>query len=280
MIKQGTLIVILFIVLGGVFVLQKYSNPDNNNFHQSYFGSKDIFEKSFANLPQDPKPAGQVFGIIVNHHLLAADLIARIFSAVDFLEPSTVVLISPDHFYAGKAPITTSAYNWQTPYGILETDIKLVKKLGVNIEEKPFEKEHGTSGIIPYIKRTFPNSKVMVLIVKDNAPHSLVQNLSESLLKNLPKNSFLVGSFDFSHTFDLATTEANDARSLDILANYKLDEVSGMAVDSRAGIYLILEYMKSKGAKFNLIANTNAALVLNNPALEDVTSYIVGYFSR
>ena len=47
--------------------------------------------------------------VLVNHHLIASNFIARIMKFIATDEPCTVVIISPDHFAAGAAPVAGAA---------------------------------------------------------------------------------------------------------------------------------------------------------------------------
>src|SRR3989338_5525038 len=133
---------------GGWFVRANIIQNTTSDLHYGYFSTRDFFDHAFEGIhfPATDK-SYSIKGIVVNHHLLAADLIAKTLLTASGSQPSTIVLISPNHRSLGKNNIITSRYNWKTPYGIITTDQKFVDALSVNgpasVEEKPFETEHG-----------------------------------------------------------------------------------------------------------------------------------------
>ncbi len=83
-------------------------------FHFSYLQSPSFFDDSYTvNTSKNKDRNNQEGvdypkGIIVNHHLLAADLIAKAFIEIETKEEKTVLLISPNHFSAGTRNIIAS----------------------------------------------------------------------------------------------------------------------------------------------------------------------------
>ena len=68
-------------------------------------------------------------GGIVPHHLYAADIIADFFKRLSFQNPQTIILIGPNHYEKGNFKALSSLDNWETPFGIVETDRQLTKQL-------------------------------------------------------------------------------------------------------------------------------------------------------
>ena len=256
--------------------------PDK--LHYSYFSTQPFFDEAYKNAPATPPQNAPVKGVIVNHHLLAANLIAQTIGAIATQAPVTVVLISPNHFYAGRGQIISSMYKWKTPYGILDSDCGLISKLAVNgvltVDESPFVKEHGISGIVPFVKRSLPNSRVVPVIVKETASQKDIDNFVDSLFKDTGRNILVIGSFDFSHEVTPGVAEIQDKKSTETIKNFNYAGLKTMAVDSRRGLEMEMKYLQKAGAgNFNLVANTNSARIINEPNSTNTTSYITGTFS-
>src|ERR1041385_3399696 len=158
----------------------------------------EFFDQAYKNIATE-KSVDKIAGMTVNHHLLAPNLIAKEFSLVATDKPITVILISPNHFMRGSGGVITSKFDWQTPYGVLQTNQDLVVKLEqldlVNIDEAPFDQEHGINNIVGFIKRSMPNATFVPLIIKENATNTQIDQLAA----DLPKDALIVGSLDFSH---------------------------------------------------------------------------------
>ena len=58
------------------------------------------------------QPTNYVRGMVVPHHLLAEKLIQEAFTRIASQAPSVVVLLSPNHFAAGKGPFIATNRVW------------------------------------------------------------------------------------------------------------------------------------------------------------------------
>lgn len=264
---------------------KEYQNSTETNLHYSYFSQKDFFDDAFNNANCKTNTEKNIKGLVVPHHLLASKLIACAFLSLSSENPKTIVLISPNHFFSGKGQITSSAYDWQTPYGILESDKNLIKQLQnsqiLSIDETPFEKEHGISGIVPFIKNVFPDSKIIPIIVKDNLSEEKGDIFTKNLLKILPPDSLIIASLDFSHYLPSNAADFHDAKSLSVMENFDYDGIKFMDVDSKPTTRIFLKYLDLSGAKkINLIDNSNSAKILNDKTISETTSYITGFYSQ
>lgn len=134
------------------------SGDATQGVHYSFAGTQRFFDDIFTNtLPVEIAQEKNISALIVNHHLLAPTLISQTFQSVSHLQPSVVVLISPNHFGIGSAPILTSGYNWETQYGILLVNNPIVERMQqlprVARDERPFEREHGIANVVTFIKK-------------------------------------------------------------------------------------------------------------------------------
>jgi AmmeMemoRadiSam system protein B len=282
----------------------------NRPSHYSYFSQKDFYEEAYESAllqtPRPPKGGAPLLdptsrkassdlrkegiparGIIVNHHLLASSFIAETFNVVATDAPVTVLLVSPNHFDAGRGDIITSAEPWQTPYGILQPDEQLINQLttaGIaNVEESPFQQEHGVSGIVAFIKKSLPNAKVVPVIFRNRMTSRQALDAADGYYQilNADKSAryMLVGSFDFSHYLTSAAADFHDIKNLDDVASFNFADIYNLDIDSRPGLAFFLELLKDFHAQnFNLLENSNSAKLVHQDILE-TTSYIDGFFA-
>lgn len=294
-----TSICILIIIGVGCGVFLSYLNHAKNistkdlvisdncptNLHYSYFSTRPFFDDGYKNArTPNIQNIADIKGVIVNHHLLAPDLIAETIGTIATTDPVTIVLVSPNHFGAGRGQIISSIYKWDTPYGILDSNcgaISDLQKLGVlNIDETPFDKEHGVSGIVPFIKKSLPNARVIPIIVKDTLSEKELNEFVQTLFTKLGNKIILVGSFDFSHYLPDTVAQFHDVKSLSVIKNFDYVGIKALDHDSIPGLEIVLKYLEKAGAqRFDLIANTNSSQLLHDPSIEVGTSYITGAFS-
>jgi poly-gamma-glutamate synthesis protein (capsule biosynthesis protein) len=273
------------LLLGAVFLFLLVSvlagSAKHYPLHDSYFATPEISDNAFKQA-KDSRSIEGIQGILVNHHLLAAKLIAQEFLQASGIDPEVVVVFSPNHFMRGDGRVIMSDADWNTPYGILKGAHTFIEKIAdthvASIDELPFDKEHGISGIVPFIKKVFPNAKVMPVIFKDSAKQDEVRIFVDELTETLPKKTLFVCSFDFSHDSIVSIADERDAVSKPILEGNQLEQMTNVAVDSKPGLYACMYAMSKLGAAFHLDENTNSSVLTGNPSQPDVTSYFVGYY--
>jgi len=262
------------------------------NIHYSPITQKQYFDDFFSQAGEcQNKDNIYIKGSTVNHHLLAGKFIAQGLCAVATDKKLTIILFSPNHFNHGNSSAISSVGAWQTPYGQLETNKELVTKLArtgvLSIDEQPFEEEHGVYNVTPFIKRTMPNSEIVPIIVKDNISIDEKNKLIEAVKNNLPTNSIIIASLDFSHYLTGNQADQEDEKSLKIIESVDYLGVKNLNhnnkpdnVDSKPVLEMFLNLMSQEGAKnFKLLDHSNSAKIIGDINLKETTSYIVGVFN-
>jgi poly-gamma-glutamate synthesis protein (capsule biosynthesis protein) len=274
-------------VLGaGVIVYVSRVDPDSacpEAAHYSYFSTAEVFDDAYETA-SSTKEEG-IEGLLVNHHLLAAHLIAEGMNKIATEEVQTVVLISPNHFARGTADAISSTAGWNTPYGVLETDCGAIERLAARgvlaIEEPPLDGEHGISGIVPFIKRSLPNARVVPIIVKDGMDAAERNALVEALHREFKDEAIIIGSFDFSHYLPDYASDFHDEKAIAVIERFDYEGLQVLDTDSVPGIEVMLRLLEHRGAtNADIYAHTNAQRLLQNPALFEGTSYITATFAK
>ena len=256
-----------------------------DNFHQAEPSQLSFYETAYKFFKEKIDIEGEtVIGGIIPHHLLAADIIADFFSNLSDRNYDTIILLSPNHFHQGKSKIITSNLSWQTPYGEIAADQSLVKNLLenvqlANIEEDTFTREHGIKAEVAFIKKTFPQAKIVPLVLEGSLKADEAEGLAKAILAASDnKNILVLASVDFSHyTTNLAAQE-HDKQSIAVLETMDFNNIYKMAVDSPPSIYTLLKYAEFKNSSFKLLKNSNSALLSGKFDLKSTTSYVSGYF--
>lgn len=259
-------------------------HPAQTGCHEAQPGDRDFYEMAFAFPGRDLGLAGQetVAGVIP-HHLLAADLVADFFRNLSGRDYDLVVLVGPNHFVAGEAEVITSAYDWETPYGVLRHDAAafaaLVGSGRAAVDEAVVEVEHAVTAEVAFIKRTFPQATFLPLILKPTVDAAEATALAEAIERaTRGRKALVVASVDFSHYKTGPEAERDDKKSVAALTGGDFGSVYGLAVDSPPSIYVLLKYAELKGAAFHLLGNANSATLSGHPDLASTTSYVTGFF--
>lgn len=256
------------------------SHRKSRGMHSALIGQEILVERSYQYRKEAAKK-GSVQGLIVNHHLLAGDLIAETFAYAENQSVRDIVLIAPNHFHQGKGEFIASEYDWRTPNGILEADHVLIDSISsLSEDEDAIKGEHGLSNLIPFVKRSFPKANIIPIMVRDDVSDEMIDRFSLELASILPKDTLIIGSFDFSHDASPQSADYHDQMAHGVVYHGDIDSVSKLDIDSRPGLRLLMRLMEDQKARFHRLAMTNSSIYTKNPYQDDVTSYLTGYYSK
>lgn len=163
------------------------------------------------------------------------------------IKPKTYILIGPSHRYPGSS---ISDEDWETPLGIMKTNMELAKKISNHIKipiNKNQTNEHSLEVQIPFLQYILDKEPVKpeiicIMLHEDTNLALTAKNFSEAI-KN--ENITLIISSDFTHygkNFDYAPFEdeiQKNIQKLDMGAIQKIKEIKPEA---------FLEYQKNTGA--------------------------------
>lgn len=231
-----------------------------------------------------------ISGGIVNHHLLASDLLRNFFCRVASDKIKTVIILSPNHFGRGTGWAITSRNNWQVAQGLLLSDSRKISQLTasnlIKADDGPFLTEHGVGNLIPLVKKYLPRAKVVPIIIKDGLPEDKRQQLIAQLEKIIDNETLIIASLDFSHDLPLAEAEERDKQTLPIIIELAYDQVdslnsgrSAANVDSLPVLNIFLQLMKKKNAtEFQLVGRGNSAVISGQLSASSTTSYFTAVY--
>lgn len=246
------------------------------------YGPAEVFvgAKITAGLPR----RNDVRGVIVNHHLLAADFIADTLNRVDWSAIDRVIIISPNHFLAGRGLAISTALDWETPFGPLAVDRPAIARLAeaglVNLDTSILASEHGIYNILPFLRRVDPRVRIIPIAVRDGMPDYRIRRLRDRLLELMDARTLVVGSFDFSHYQTSAVADAHDEVSIEVVQRLAAEATTGLDIDSAPGLALMLGLMRADGAEvFELLHHSNSAKLTGYLAARETTSYVTGTFA-
>lgn len=253
-------------------------------YHRSSSLDRDWFEGFFKAAPPGVEVHEPVVSAVVPHHLAAAVPLAGFFESLQGQKPPVVVLLGPNHRQVGSDPIVTSKYEWKTPHGNIAPASSIIKKLLdqklVAVNETVIGPEWSVGALVPFIKRTWPKSEIVPLIVKDRAPTSTLANLASTLAQALPTGSIVLVSVDFSHYLPYFAADWHDVLSENILATGDSTRLGQADIDSVPSLYFLSAYNHLRGAEvWHLVSHTNSATLANHPEWGETTSHLIGYYT-
>lgn len=279
----------LLLVTGSVFFIHRYQSQ--KTIHSSRLFDLNYFTQAYSEGEKYKEYAvSHVFGGIIPHHITyAGPLIAGFFEGISHQKIDTVILLSPNHHGAGNFNISTSKGTWTTIFGNLNTDTpkisRLLKDRVASISENVFDNEHGIYAVTPFIKMSFPNAKIIPIVIKARTPKTDCDALVTSLTKLINEQTIVLVSADFSHYLTSEEADMHDKQSLTAIEAFDTDSVYNLPdaanVDAPESLYTLLRIMKLENAtKAVLIGNSNSAKLTNQQDMKSTVSYITMYFTK
>jgi AmmeMemoRadiSam system protein B len=227
----------------------------------------------------------KISGVVVPHHNLVAGQRAQLFAelAKSIAQPKTIILLSPNHYFAGHGNIQTTNQEWELGQGRITADNNVISFLVENNlatnESSSFISEHGIYNILADIHNNFPNAKLVPLIFKKTSQAQL-QNLESGLLETCSR-CLMIASVDFSHYFPASSSQHDDSLSIQELQN--LDIIGILAntnVDSGSALALLTLWAKNHDTvSFILKNHTDSGVIVQNSNLE-ATTHVFGWYER
>jgi AmmeMemoRadiSam system protein B len=215
-----------------------------------------------------PNPAIEVTGISVPHHLLAADLIARGFLLAASGHYDRVIIVSPDHFSKSRRPLATTRKDIDTAFGMLLNDCEVTGALIANPElfdeSDLFAHEHGVAALLPFVKRFFPDARIVPIVVSRDSSRAHWDDAVATLEKFSGPGTLIVQSTDYSHYLPHRIAQQRDQETLNVIAAEDLDQLSHLVqpdhMDSKGSQYIQMRLQAGmKGAHGIVIANRSSS---------------------
>ena len=258
------------------------------NFLPSAFYDKKSFDQHISGA-ESYDFTGEMQCGTVPHHLTAGRLIASLLKTASESRKSTDTIVVCATMHVGKTDfITTSFYDWNTPFGVLKCDRQLAKQLsdgmGAVTDNEMAALDHGIAALVPYIKYYFPNSEIVYTLIDNRAGDDTAEKLT-SLLEDMDreKDCFCLFSADFSHYLVPEQTELHDRETLEAVMEKDLGKIALMT-DSNVDSPIVLETFTRLSCKLGegpvFLDRSNSLLMSGIPYNEitygeGLTSYFI-----
>lgn len=229
--------------------------------------------------------SAKISAVIVPHHDLAKDLRSDFLADISKkIQPKTIILVSPNHFFAGNYDVITTGKVWNLGSNLLYADKSKIQSLLndnlIYLQDSAFFREHGITNILNPISVNFPSAKIIPIIIKENTSIQKIKPIVENLNKNCRRDCLVIASVDCSHYQPADIAGLHDDFTLRALSTLNQDNILQSEVDSPESLYFAASWAKLHSNNyFNLFKNTNSGIINNNQDVE-TTSYILGSFEQ
>jgi len=218
-----------------------YSNPKSKSFYEEAYDLA-VYQRSISK---------QVFGGILPNNPDLAPEIASYFHrlAKKGLETETVVIIAQNYGITNKNSKVLTKLPYETPYGLLEPDLEtintLLEKWMAFEKADTFKQEKAIAFITPFIKKTFPNAKIVPIILEGALEEGDAEILGEFLAKKTKhKNTIVLAISNFSNhpQYDLARFQTRYAKS--IIEEGKFSDLKYLNLDAQNTVYALSAFLR------------------------------------
>ncbi|MBU4227073.1 AmmeMemoRadiSam system protein B [bacterium] len=227
---------------------------------------------------------------VVPHHLLAEEIIEDFFCYISSQEkPKTIVILSPDHFQSGilmesNSFITIALDSNDKEFNNLKIDTflreKLFKENKMILNNSAVIAEHGVTVLLPYIKKYFPETNILPILIPTDITKEQVEQLVKKIDENTFLNTIVVASVDFSHYLPFPAADFHDTKSIRVLLNFEEENFKNIEVDCWQALYAARLFAKLRQKEApHIIAHKNSVDFLNL-GLEETTSYFSVVFGE
>lgn len=225
------------------------------------------------------KSEKDIQAVVVPHHLLASEYIAGLLKRASGRKIDTVVIIGPNHENISQEILASTLAKWQTPLGEVIVDSSLANRFFIDFNQQtnlaPFVHEHSVGAEVPFIKYYFSEARIMPVIINSYARLGDAEKLASWLAKNLPQNSLVLVSTDFSHYLTHEIAEKNDLQTRQWINNRDVETISRLNndhIDSPISLTTVLLLAEKMGWQTKEIYHGNSFdFSVNKPV--ETTSY-------
>lgn len=254
------------------------------------------FLKSISNLDSNgKKPKFQfenltIKGGVVPHHTVASEMIAEFFNILSTQSPSTIVLLGPNHTEKGNSGFITSDAKWQTPFGVVDSEIDLIRDLrnttDITLDSSIVEFDQSIYALIPYIKYFLPETKVVPVLISSSANEDEINQFMNQLVNLTEKDqkTILVASVDFSHYLNQSEAKDRDKITINLIEQRdykKLLKLNSDYLDSPNAIVLLLKYLeKINYNDMQILEYDNSGKMIKNDTIPTTSYYSIIYGSN
>jgi len=229
---------------------------------------------------------------VVPHHLLAEEIVEDFFSYISSEEKvETIILLSPDHFHSGTLNDDNAfiTLDWKSgsekeEFDNIKIDSLLGKKLAgenkIALNSSAIVYDHGITNLIPYIKKYFPESKFLPILIPIDITKEQIEHLVKTINTETPAQTIIIASVDFSHYLPSQAADFHDAKSIRVLLNFEEENFKNIEVGCWQALYAARLFAKLRQKEVpRIIAHKNSVDFLNLE-LEETTSYFSVVFGE
>lgn len=271
------------------FKSSKFSLNTNasSQSHEAIFFDERLFFKGLTEAEENYiKPSYQISGGIIPHDFFPGFILSDFYKKLSEQDVKTVILLGPNHYEKGSSKFLTSAFDWKTPFGVVNSDKDIIKNLLdekiLEVDEEVLPKDHSVGSSLAYIKYYLPDAKVVPILISGFTTQKEAEEFSNILSKLVGDDIVLVSAVDFSHYLGSEEAHEKDKVTYKYIKNRNYEQIFNLNndnTDSPASIAVTLMTMDEIGkSKMEALYNTNSGVLQDEKYIETTSYFSIVFY--
>ena len=223
----------------------------DDSYFSSFLVNDRIADKALSEKFELRENTEDIRGAIVPPNVKDAKVMANFFkNLAKNQEIDTFVIISSSDKLGDKEKIAVSLSGVKTSFGNVELDedfvSKLIKddKLGATENFNAFNSEQLILLPSIFIKRTFPEAKIVPILLKSDLDDETINKLAEKIYELSDGKTLVLASTDFSQRMDKNVAAFHDEMSKNLLESFDIEGLKKAEIRSKSVIGVLMSYLK------------------------------------
>lgn len=165
--------------------------------------------------------SGWPVAAVINHHVLASDVMTRLSKTLRKRYPhlQRLIILAPDHYKRGQGTISIAETSYRTAEGVVAIDEAFVERLRTRgfatLADRPlWEGEHGIGAVLPFLTREYGASfQIVPIVIRADVNRDRVAALGRELAEGWNEETLVVVSADMSHYLPEEIAMVNDVKT-------------------------------------------------------------------
>ncbi|MFC1615958.1 AmmeMemoRadiSam system protein B [Patescibacteria group bacterium] len=226
---------------------------ERENVVVNFYPHQGILEENlnrvFENASDQPFPE-QITAAVISPELAQGEKIADFFKRLaQTQEVETFILITENHLLKGPYKFATTEYGYETPNGKLQPNLELFEELtnqsldfGSNYWA--FHDEKSIRNIAPFIKKSFPDTKVFPIAIKTFTDYQEIENFTSVLQEHIDDKTVIIGLNTFSHNMPEKIAQFHDELNQTALETFDKNAIIQMDLSSKKSLWAFMEILE------------------------------------
>ncbi|USN52303.1 MAG: AmmeMemoRadiSam system protein B [Candidatus Nomurabacteria bacterium] len=215
--------------------------------------------------------------LLVPHHLLPVKQIGEAFASAP--NEKRVILLAPDHFSGCPTFVCTTEADFS--YQAITIPTVAAEQSPITKSDFLFTREHAIRGLLPFLKKRWPESELIPITIKADADVETIDRLAQWILTELQRgDTYLVATIDLSHYLPAYLADIHDLVTIRDLLTPDPERWKPMEIDNPPIARIVQTLSRDLGLKGSVQSHTNSLRLVQSKKEREGTSHVIIRYSN